>query len=43
MDPFLWKILKFTKKLKMFGEDLIREKDFLMQKNYLSTCFSSML
>jgi hypothetical protein len=28
MDPFLWNILNFTKKLKQFGEHLIKEKDF---------------
>jgi hypothetical protein len=28
MDPFLWNILKFPKKLKGFGEHLIKEKDF---------------
>ncbi len=32
MDPFLWNILKFTKKLKQFGEHLIREKDFWYKK-----------
>jgi hypothetical protein len=41
MDPFLWNILKFTKKLNQFGEHLIREKDF-WYKNHLSTCFSWM-
>jgi hypothetical protein len=40
MDPFLWNILKFTKKLKQFGEHLINEKDFLIQKNDFSTWFS---
>ncbi len=28
MDPFLWNTLKFKKKLKRFGEHLIREKGF---------------
>jgi hypothetical protein len=28
MDPFLWNILKFTKKLKWFGEHFIRKKEF---------------
>jgi len=28
MDPFLWNILNFTKKMKQFGEHLIRENDF---------------
>jgi hypothetical protein len=28
MDPFLCNILKFTKKLKTFGEHLIKEKNF---------------
>ncbi len=32
MDPFLWNILRFTKKLKQFGEHLIKEKDFLYKK-----------
>jgi len=32
MDPFLWSILKFTKKLKWFGEHLIRKKDFWNKK-----------
>jgi len=26
MDPFLWNILQFTKKLKWFGEHLTMEK-----------------
>jgi len=33
MDPFLWNILKFTQKLKWFGEHLIRKKDFWNKKN----------
>jgi hypothetical protein len=32
MYPFLWNILKFTKKLKQFGEHLIREKYFWYKK-----------
>jgi hypothetical protein len=32
MDPFLWNILKFTKKLKRFGEYLIRKKNFWNKK-----------
>jgi hypothetical protein len=32
MDPFLWNILKFKKKLKQFGEHLIREKNFWYKK-----------
>ncbi len=28
MGPFLWNILKFTKKLNQFGEHLIKENDF---------------
>jgi len=32
MNPFLWSILKFTKKLKQFGKHLIREKDFWYKK-----------
>jgi len=35
MDPFLWNILKFIKKLKPFGEHLIREEDFWSKK---TTC-----
>jgi hypothetical protein len=35
MDPFLWNILKFTKKLKWFGEHLMRKKDFWNKK---TTC-----
>jgi hypothetical protein len=35
MDTFLWNILKFTKKLKQFGEHLVREKDFSYRK---TTC-----
>jgi len=32
MDPFLWSILKFTKKLKWFNEHLIRKKNFWNKK-----------
>jgi hypothetical protein len=32
MDPFPWNILKFTNKLKQFGEHLIREKNILYKK-----------
>ncbi len=32
MDPFLWNILNFTKKLKWFGEHLIKEKGFWYKK-----------
>jgi hypothetical protein len=32
MDPFLWNILKFTNKLKQFGEHLIRTKGFWNKK-----------
>jgi len=35
MDPFLWNILKFTKKLKLFNEHLMKEKNILIQK---TTC-----
>jgi len=35
MDPFLWNILKFTKKLKWIGEHLIRKNDFWNKK---TTC-----
>jgi len=35
MDPFLWNILKFIKKLKWFGEHLIRKKNFWNKK---TTC-----
>ncbi len=38
MNPFLWNILKFAKKLKRVGEHLIREKTF-DTKNHLFTCF----
>jgi hypothetical protein len=40
MDPFLWNLLMFTKKLKQFGEHLIKEKGLLIQKTHMSTCFS---
>ncbi len=33
MDPFLWNILKFTKKMKWFGEHLIMKKYFWNKKN----------
>jgi hypothetical protein len=39
MDPFLWNMLKFTNQLKYFGEHLIREKTFLIQKNHFLECF----
>jgi hypothetical protein len=32
MDPFLWNILKFTKKLKWFGENLIKGKKIETKK-----------
>jgi hypothetical protein len=32
MDPFSWNTLKFTKKLKWFGEHLIRKKYFWNKK-----------
>jgi hypothetical protein len=35
MDPILWNTLKFTKKLKWFGEILIRKKNFWNKK---TTC-----
>jgi hypothetical protein len=35
MDPFLWNILKFAKKLKQFGEHLINKNDFWNKK---TTC-----
>jgi hypothetical protein len=35
MDPFLWNILNFTKKLKWFGIHLIRKNDFWNKK---TTC-----
>jgi len=35
MDPFSWNILRFTKKLKWFGEHLIRKKNFWNKK---TTC-----
>jgi hypothetical protein len=40
MDPFLWNILKFTKKWKQFGEHFDKGKGLLIFKNHLSTCFS---
>jgi hypothetical protein len=44
MDPFLWNVLKFTKKLKQFGEHLIKEKDFWLKKttcpHVLLKCFN---
>jgi hypothetical protein len=43
MDPFLWNILKFTKKLKQFGEHLIREKDFLYKKTACHMIFLNVL
>jgi hypothetical protein len=39
MDPFLWNILKFTKKLKWFGGHLIRKKDFWNKKTTYSHVF----
>jgi hypothetical protein len=39
MDPFLWNILKFTKKLKQFGEHLIRENDFWYKKTTYPPAF----
>jgi hypothetical protein len=39
MNPFLRNILKFTKKLKWFGEDLIRIKDFWNKKTTYSHAF----
>jgi hypothetical protein len=38
MDPFLWNILKFTKKLKWFGEHLIRKKCFWNKKKTTCPC-----
>jgi hypothetical protein len=32
MNPFSWNILRFTKKLKWFGEHLIKEKNFWYKK-----------
>jgi hypothetical protein len=43
MDPFLWNILKFTKKLKQVGEHLIREKEFDTKKPLLHMLFLSAL
>jgi hypothetical protein len=39
MDPLLWNILKFTKKLKWFDEHLIRKKDFWNLKTTYSHAF----
>jgi len=41
MDPFLWNILKFTKKLKWFVEHLIRKKDFWNKKLFVHMFFLS--
>jgi len=38
INPFLWNILKFTKKLKWFGGHLIRKKNF-EKKSHMSTFF----
>jgi hypothetical protein len=38
IDPFLWNILKFIKKLKWINEHLIRKKN-LKQKNHMFTWF----
>jgi len=42
MDPFLWNILKFTKKLKQFSEHLIKE-DFGLKKPLVHMIFLSAL
>jgi hypothetical protein len=39
IDPFLWNILKFTKKFKWIGEHLIRKKDFWNKKTTCSHGF----
>jgi hypothetical protein len=43
MDLFLWNILKFTKKLKLFSEHLIRENDFWLKKPPIHMLFLSAL
>jgi hypothetical protein len=43
MDPFLWKILNFTKKLKRFGEHLTRKKTFETKKPHVHMFFLNAL
>jgi hypothetical protein len=43
MDPFLWNILKFKKKLKQFCEHLIREKNFQYKKSFVHMFFFNVL
>jgi hypothetical protein len=43
MDPFLWNILKFTKKLKWFYEHLIRKSTFERKKPLVHMFFLSAL
>jgi hypothetical protein len=43
MDPFSWNILKFAKKLKWFGEHLIKKKTFETKKSPMHTFFLSAL
>ncbi len=39
MDPFLWNIFKFTKKLKRFNEHLIREMTFDLKNSLVHIFF----
>jgi hypothetical protein len=43
MDIFLWNILKFTKKLKQFGELLIKKRTFEIEKPHVDKLFFSAL
>jgi hypothetical protein len=43
MDLFLWNILKFTKKLKRFGELLIRKRKFEIEKPHVHKLFFNAL
>jgi hypothetical protein len=43
MDPFLWNIFKFTKKLKQFSEHLIRERIFYTKKLLVNMIFLNVL
>jgi hypothetical protein len=43
MDPFLWNVLKFSKKLKQFGEHLIWKKIFETKNPLVHMLFLSAL
>jgi len=43
MDTFLWNILKFTKKMKQFGEHLVRKRTFDTKKSLIHMLFLSAL